>query len=52
MNVRQEQAYCEESLVGTHVRMWEGSVHGNYMGTVQGVVILKRLLGLLLRYEV
>ena len=51
LNPRHVQVYAEESLVGTTVNIWKKSVSGRYQRTVQGVVLFKRLLALLLRFE-
>ncbi len=52
LNPRHVQAYSEESLVGTAVKVWKKSVSGRYRATVQDMVVLKRLLALILRFEV
>ena len=45
------QCYNEESHVGAAVKSWRGSAAGRYMLTVQEVVLIKRLVALLLRFE-
>ena len=52
LNPAHTHAYAEESSIGTNVRVWQKSVAGRYKANVQSVVLSKRLLGVLLRYEI
>eukprot|EP00959_Pyramimonas_sp_CCMP1952_P304314 6368788-Pyramimonas_sp.AAC.1 len=52
LNLRYIQVYAEESQVGTTSRIWHRSVRGANASSVQSVVLMKRIMGLLLRYEV
>ena len=45
------QCYAEESQMGTTVKCWKGSVAGRYKAVVQLVVLVKRVIALLLRFE-
>ena len=45
------QCYSEESQIGTTTRLWKRSIAERYQATVQGAVLVKRLVGLLLRLE-
>jgi len=45
------QHYAEESLIGTTAKVWTMSMAGRYQGSLQRVVLTKRLTGLLLRCE-
>ena len=51
MNPRYLQAYSEESLVGTIVKIWKLFVSGRYANSVQASVLMKRTLSMLLHYE-
>ncbi len=51
MNPRFIQNYIEESLVGTTTTVWKRSVKGRYEEHVQRVVLMKRVVGVLLRFE-
>jgi hypothetical protein len=51
INPKATQAYGEESLVGTVVGTWQGSVAGTYASSVQEVVLVKRAVALLMRFE-
>lgn len=51
INPRFVQCYIEESIVGSVVGSYKGSVRGRYRPSVQRVVLVKRLAGLLLRLE-
>ena len=52
LNPRYVQCYGEESLIGTTAKVWKSSMSGRYQKRVQETVLLKRTLGLLLRFEV
>ena len=52
MNPQWIQAYAEENLVGTTTQIWGQTMKGRYEDTVQSTVLIKRLVGLLLRIEV
>ena len=45
------QCYGEESLIGTTVQVWKKCMNGRYDKQAQRNVLLKRITGLLLRYE-
>ena len=49
MNPRWVQNYAEESLVGTTTRIWQRAMRGRYDNHAQSNVLLRRLVGLLLR---
>ena len=51
LNPRHAQVYAEESLVGTMVKVWRMSVSGRYQAHAQRIVLVKRVLSVLLRYE-
>ena len=51
LNPRYIQVYGEESLIGTTCLVWKKSMAGRYKKVAQRQVLLKRLLGLLLRFE-
>ena len=51
MNPSHVACYLEESLVGTTVRVWKQSMYGRYEQMIQHRVLLKRLCGLMLRFE-
>ena len=51
LNPRYIQVYSEESLVGSVARVYSKSVAGRYAREVQTLVLLKRYLGLILRFE-
>ena len=51
LNPRHVQNYSEESLIGTTARIWKGSMDGQYQKSAQSNVLLKRTVGLLLRFE-
>ena len=49
MNPKFVSCYADESLIGTTTRVWKRSMAGRYHANVQHVVLLKRLVGLILR---
>ena len=49
LNPAMVQCYMEESMVGTTTKVWQRTMSGRYQSTVQAIVLLKRVLGLLLR---
>ena len=51
LNPRFVQCYIEESQMGTSLLVWRKSMAGVYEGGVQEMVLLKRTLGLLLRFD-
>ena len=51
INPRYVQCYGEESLIGTTVQVWKKCMRGRYDKQAQRNVLLKRITGLLLRYE-
>ena len=51
LNPRWCQNYAEEATMGTVSLTWRGSARGRYQDSVQEVVLAKRLLSLLLRFE-
>ena len=51
MNVRFLICYLEESLIGTTTNVWKKTLSGRWKGVAQKHVLLKRLTGLLLRFE-
>ena len=51
VNPRFCQVYAEESQIGTTTRCWKRSMAGRYRAHIQRNVLLKRLLGLVLRFE-
>ena len=51
LNVRYVQVYAEESTVGTTAKVWKRCVSGQYQCSAQSMVLMKRTLGLLLRFE-
>ena len=51
INIRFLQCYADESLVGTTTTVWKKSVSSRWRRCVQRNVLLKRLTGLILRYE-
>ena len=51
INPRHCQCYDEESAVGSVAATWKGSKYGRYHSTVQRVVLVKRIVALLLRFE-
>ena len=51
LNPRWVQNYSEESLMGTTSKVWEKTMVGRYQKSAQSTVLIKRVLGLLLRFE-
>ena len=51
LNPRCVQNYAEESLIGTCTAIWARSVAGRYRSVVQRAVLAKKLVGLLLHFE-
>jgi len=51
INPRLVSNYADESQIGTTTRVWKGSVSGRYKAHVQRIVLAKRWLAVLLRYE-
>lgn len=51
INPRWVQNYAEESQVGSTTTVWARSARGRYRRVVQRVVLLKRLMGLCIRFE-
>ena len=51
INPRYVQCYGEESLIVTTVQVWKKCMRGRYDRHAQRNVLLKRITGLLLRYE-
>eukprot|EP00959_Pyramimonas_sp_CCMP1952_P381296 7989598-Pyramimonas_sp.AAC.1 len=51
LNPRFIQCYNEESLIGSVCKIWKRSISGRYRPHVQGTVLLKKLVGLMLRCE-
>lgn len=51
INPRFVSNYGEERAMGTHAKVWRASVSGNYAAHVQRTVLIKRALGVLLRFE-
>ena len=51
MNPRFLHLYAEESLIGTTCRIWQRCMRGRYRRFIQQNVLLRRLLGLILRME-
>ena len=51
LNPRHVQNYLEESLIGTVTKIWHIAMRGNYVSDAQSNVLLRRTLGLLLRWE-
>ena len=51
LNPRHCQCYGEESAMGELVKTWQGSKAGRYFQVVQTTVLVKRLTGFLLRFE-
>ncbi len=49
INPRWVQNYAEESLVGTTTRIWQRAMRGKYSDHVQSNVLIRRLVGLMLR---
>ena len=45
------QVYAEESMMGSVTSTWRGSKNGRYRDTVQKVVLMKQITGVLLRFE-
>ena len=45
------QVYSEESMMGSVTGTWRGSKNGRYRQTVQKVVLIKQITGVLLRFE-
>ena len=52
MNPRFLQNYAEESLIGTCTKIWARSVAGRYRSVVQTTVLVKKIVGLLLHFEI
>ena len=51
MNPRNVQNYSEESLIVTRAKKWAKSVSGRYMHVAQWDFLAKKLVGLLLRFD-
>ena len=51
INPTRVQVYSEESMMGVVTKTWRGSARGRYKQHVQRIVLIKRLTGLLLRFE-
>ena len=51
INPRYISNYGEERAMGTHSRVWKKTIIGKYAGTIQRNVLIKRIVGLLLRFE-
>ena len=51
MNPRFCQNYTEESQIGTATRIWKRSASGKYRSGIQRLVLLKRLVGFVVRFD-
>ena len=51
INPTRVQVYSEESMMGSVTGTWRGSARGRYKQTVQKIVLVKQLTGVLLRFE-
>ena len=51
INPRFVQCYSEEALMGTISKTFKKSISGRYAGVVQETILLKRVMALLLRFE-
>ena len=51
VNPRWVQCYTAESSIGTTTAVWSRSASGRYRRTIQQVVLLKRLVALMIRFE-
>ena len=51
LNPRHVQCYGEESAIGTTSQVWQKTMRGRYGDSAESIVLLKRILGLFLRFE-
>ena len=51
INPRHVSVYMEESMIGTTLKVYRRGMNGRYQASIQRTVLVKRMLGLFLRFE-